>query len=370
MGKWRGRSARIEILDADPRGHISVSRITASDTPGTEPQSIFFQPQKLDRMQDVWLVYHEDTYYLYWLVGTQYRQRFGVRDGPPPRLYGIALCTPRDGIRWNEAGIVIKLAPDAQWMGSGAVWKRSDFDDSGVFVMNFSEWRGPTGDLGQQTIFFAESTDLMRWTRLSDDLEFVPDERWYFRNKGNGSRWDCIFPRAARFGRLLRVLHRYAKAARYQRPGAGRERRRRALAGLAPVAAPLPGEVGGCARIGDRYYMIATGLCMVADNPTGPFDTKPRMAGPFRRTHPATLPARATADSCTEPGSLASSSLRLASSSACTCRIRTRPTTRTSARRTASGCCSAPRSMPRERTVPSGSQMTISSRRLHCATSA
>ena len=73
VGKWRGRSARIEILDADPRGHISVSRITASDTPGTEPQSIFFQPQKLDRMQDVRLVYHEDTYYLYWLVGTEYR---------------------------------------------------------------------------------------------------------------------------------------------------------------------------------------------------------------------------------------------------------------------------------------------------------
>ena len=289
VGKWRGRSARIEILDADPRGHISVSSIAASDTPGTEPQSIFFQPQKLDRMQDVWLVYHEDTYYLYhedtyylyWLVGTQYRQRFGVRAGRPPRLYGIALCTSRDGIRWNEAGIVIKLARDAQWMGSGAVWKRSDFDESGVFVMNFSEWRGPTGDLGQQTIFFAESTDLVHWTRLSDDLEFVPDERWYFRNKGNGSRWDCIFPvqrdSGGYYGYFTGTPKPHGTSARALAESADGVHWR----ALPPVAAPLPGEVGGCAKIGDRYYMIATGLCMVADNPTGPFETQAKNGRPL-----------------------------------------------------------------------------------------
>ncbi|KKN14736.1 hypothetical protein LCGC14_0993180, partial [marine sediment metagenome] len=50
--------------------------------------------------------------------------------------------------------------------------------------MNFSEFTGP-----RQTIFMAESDDLVHWTRLGDEYEFVQDDRWYKPMW----RWDCIW---------------------------------------------------------------------------------------------------------------------------------------------------------------------------------
>ena len=46
-------------------------------------------------------------------------------------------------------------------MGTGSTWRSPDFAQDGKFYLNFSEWRGP-----RQTIFFAESQDLLSWTRL------------------------------------------------------------------------------------------------------------------------------------------------------------------------------------------------------------
>jgi hypothetical protein len=287
--EWLGRKAQIQIIDSDPEGHISVDQITMGDMPSVESQSIFFQSRKVDRIWDTWMMYHDGLFYLYWLTGTQYGlggrplQQVGIRQGYSPRMYGVSLAVSENAVRWKETGLVIRKKRDAQWIGSGAVWKRVDFETSGVFVMNFSEWRGPTGDLGQQTIFFAESRDLVHWTRLPDEYEFKPDTSWYFINRANGSRWDCIFPVAKEGGGYYGYL-----------TGTPKPRGKIAMAmaespdgvkweALPPVDSPIGGEVGACTRLGNRYYMMAAGgLCMVSDSPMGPFHTQAKNPNPVK----------------------------------------------------------------------------------------
>jgi hypothetical protein len=134
--------------------------------------------------------------------------------------------------------------------------------------MNFSEWKGP-----RQTIFFAESKDLVHWTRLGNECEFVQDERWYERN----GRWDCIWTIARPGGGLYGYWTASPKAETGGRFGFGET-----LDGITWKALPPPkvsgvgeGEVGAIEKIRDKYYMMfGTGglmVTLVADRPEGPF---------------------------------------------------------------------------------------------------
>ena len=134
--------------------------------------------QESGRMWDTWMFFHKETYYFFDLCNI----------GGPGNW--IVLSTSTDGVHWREHGKVIEKLPDAVWLGTGHTWMSPNFERDGKFFMNFSEWRDkPEGS--QQTIFFAESTDLLNWTRL--DVEFKPDPRWYEINKAGASRWDCIY---------------------------------------------------------------------------------------------------------------------------------------------------------------------------------
>ena len=88
-------------------------------------------------------------------------------------------------------------------MGTGSTWKSPDFETDGKFLMNFSEHKGL-----RQTIFFAESTDLVHWTRLPNQYEFKQDTRWYQPD----GRWDCIWriprPGAGLYGYWTATLTR------------------------------------------------------------------------------------------------------------------------------------------------------------------
>lgn len=132
------------------------------------------------RILDCWLFESQGTYYLYYL------HDFFKPEG------GVGLATSTNLLDWTEVGIVIRKRDDATWLGSGAVWKASDFEQSGRYIMNFSEWMGDKVN-GQQVIRFAESTDLRHWSRLEESHDFYPDTRWYNINQGNQSRWDCIY---------------------------------------------------------------------------------------------------------------------------------------------------------------------------------
>ena len=157
-------------------------------------------------------------------------------------------------------------------MGTGSTWKSPQFEQDGKFFLNFSEWKGP-----RQTIFFAESKDLVHWMRLGDEFEFVQDEHWYEKD----GRWDCIWtlPRPGGglygywtanalaggefgFGESLDGLH-WDALPPPQVVGAGIEGGRR------------HGEVGAVEKIGAKYYMLFGHypfmVTLIADQPTGPF---------------------------------------------------------------------------------------------------
>lgn len=93
---------------------------------------------------------------------------------------GIGHARSDNGVDWYEDTDAVAKAPDADWLGSGAVWRVDE-----RYIMNFSEMR-----YGKQTIFFAESSDLVSWARTERALG--ADPTWY--NDTPTGRWDCIYP--------------------------------------------------------------------------------------------------------------------------------------------------------------------------------
>jgi len=226
-------------------------------------QVMFFKPKSraTGRLWDNWLYYHQGTHYLYCL------------SGPHVRWHGISLATSPDGVHWREHGLVLRKSEGVTWMGTGHTWKSPNFDKDGKFFMNFSEWKG-----ARQTIFFAQSTDLMRWTRLGNEYEFKQDTRWYQEN----GRWDCIFavprPGGGYYG--------YWTANPKTHVGFGFGETRDGVSWRAlpppkidfgPVDPSPHFEVGAVWKIGRMYYNLVHGYSnwrmwtLVADNPAGPF---------------------------------------------------------------------------------------------------
>ncbi|MHC4561550.1 MAG: glycoside hydrolase family protein [Planctomycetota bacterium] len=223
---------------------------------------MFYLPQhpETGHIWDTWLVLHEDVYYLYYLAATG-------RDIEDQPWDNISLSTSTDGVHWTEIGPVLTKRPGAVWMGTGSTWKSPNYDTDGKFFMNFSEWAGP-----RQTIFMAESTDLVNWTRLGDELEFVEDERWY-RPCG---RWDCIWT----IDRPGGGLYGYWTATPLDETG-GHFGFGESLDGFTWTALEPPkvcgvdgGEVGAIEKMGDKYVMMfgSGGMyTLLADKPEGPF---------------------------------------------------------------------------------------------------
>lgn len=220
-------------------------------------QTMFYRPnaKQTGRMWDTWLYFHEGTYHLYYLANSG------------SRWDNISMATSTDGVHWRERGRVLSKAEGVVWMGTGSTWRSPHHQKDGKFYLNFSEWRGP-----RQTIFFAESKDLLNWTRLGDQYEFQQDTRWY---KPDG-RWDCIYTIPRDGGGLFGYWTATPKEQRC-RFGFGET-----LDGVTWRALPPPetpgvaaGEAGAVEKIGEKYYMMfGTGglmVTLVADKPQGPF---------------------------------------------------------------------------------------------------
>ncbi len=249
-GELRGR-ARI----ADGQLHLDGQTAYAVIRPPPRPQSMFFQGRGLGGQWDTWLYYHEGTYYLFILAG------------PGGKWNGISMARSRNGATWEDLGIVLRRAEGVKWLGTGSTWKSPRHDKDGKYFLNFSEWRGD-----RQTIFFAESSDLLHWKRLGNGFEFKQDDRWY-KPKG---RWDCIYTIPHPGG----GLYGYWTADPKSGPGVGFGQsldgvRWEALAPPAFVDGAPHGECGAVEKIGDKYYMmLGTRGAMVtlwADRPEGPF---------------------------------------------------------------------------------------------------
>lgn len=131
---------------------------------------MIYQPSTTGVMWDTWMYYFENKHYLYMLHRT---------DGGT--LDGISLAISEDGVHFEEVGSILDKRPEAAWMGTGSIWRAG-----GKFIMNFSEEKQ-----GIQTIYFAQSADLIHWEILGDGLRSEPDPRWYDNTRSG--RWDCIW---------------------------------------------------------------------------------------------------------------------------------------------------------------------------------
>jgi len=220
--------------------------------------------EETGRMWDTWLYYEGGTYYMYCLANT-------LNEG----WNNISMATSEDGVHWKELGPVLHRGEGVTWMGTGSTWRSPNFAADRKFQINFSEWKSP-----RQTIFFAESPDLVHWTRLGDEHEFVQDERWYELN----GRWDCIWVIDRPGGGLYGYWTASPKADTGGRFGFGES-----MDGVTWKALPPPkvegcgdGEVGAVEKIGGRYYMMfGSGghmVTLVADQPQGPFRMAPTNA--------------------------------------------------------------------------------------------
>jgi hypothetical protein len=232
--------------------------------------TLFYKARATGNMWDTWLYWHAGVCYLFHLAG---------RGGT---WHGVAMATSPDGVHWREHGLVLEKAAGVTWLGTGSVWERPAGSGEPRFILNFSEWRGDA-----QTIFFADSDDLLHWRRLGDETEFRPDGRWYNTGGGNDGRWDCIYtidrPGGGRYGYWT------ANPLGFTGFGFGESEDGVAWRCLPPPhidwgdVAPLPVvESGAVAEIDGRCYTMlgtyqpyrhySSGMfAFVADAPAGPF---------------------------------------------------------------------------------------------------
>jgi len=132
---------------------------------------------------DTWAYQYKGAYYLYYLITERSAGE------------GFGVATSKDGVHWKDHGWALRESHrNSSYLGTGAVWKSVDFEDTGRFICNYSEHRKDAQGRNIQNILFAWSTDLIHWTKYDDDTMFKIDAEHY----SPYGRWDCIFafPRA------------------------------------------------------------------------------------------------------------------------------------------------------------------------------
>jgi hypothetical protein len=240
---------------------------------------MLYRPTKVAKMWDTWLYHHDGVHYLYYLHETT-----------GARFDGVSVATSTDGVHFTEIGPIVEVQDDAQWLGTGSVWKAG-----GRFVMNYSEQRQ-----GVQAIFFMDSSDLIHWTPLGDAYRSDPDPRWY--DDTPAGRWDCIWalprPEGGYWGYLTARPWSHTPGLRFESIGMVESDDGLHWRAVAPPTIEWGdwprmdvGEVGAIEQVSDRYYLMLgygeTGLgnrnalrplegrtgmyTFVSDDPRGPF---------------------------------------------------------------------------------------------------
>ena len=208
---------------------------------------MLFVPSTLSSLWDTWLYYKDDTHYLFYLASTRLDRPWDA----------IGLAISSDGVHFADQGMVIFKAPDAQYLGAGHTWRAGD-----KYIFNFSECRN-----GTLEIFFAESDDLVHWTRIpTEESVSRLDPRWYAEGtEFSDQRWDNIWVLSDASGEgFIGYVTAVAKDGPIGLRGTCASVRsldgRRFVTG-APVIDPgVWGdklEIGGVERIDGTYYMFA-----------------------------------------------------------------------------------------------------------------
>eukprot|EP00041_Stephanoeca_diplocostata_P018011 m.373713 g.373713 ORF g.373713 m.373713 type:complete len:644 (-) comp20889_c0_seq1:95-2026(-) len=139
---------------------------------------LMFQSQNVSKQWDTWAFVENGTFYAYYLITEE----------SPGEGFGVA--TSVNGITdWVDHGYVWhgpSWTEHRWWEGTGSVWRAADFNQTGRYVINYSECPG-----GYQNITFAESYDLIHWSRPAPfNTTFFNIDTQFYKNPG---RWDCIY---------------------------------------------------------------------------------------------------------------------------------------------------------------------------------
>ena len=232
----------------------------------TQAAAMVYRPS-VGRFKDGFVLWHEGQFYLY--------SMYMHEPGDDSHFRNVWLATSRDGVHWKDVGSVISDAPFNIW--AMAVHQVGD-----RFIMNHGSFSQPGV---QNVIRFWESKDLIHWTFMGHEADLFPDARWYHPD----SRLDCmsVVPVEEK-GRTK--YYGFATG-----PGGflesadglhwtGMPQPQIDWGAVPPPTPPDEGglEVGGCHKIGDKYYLVggwfnymgSTGYgvyTLIADTPRGPF---------------------------------------------------------------------------------------------------
>ena len=143
---------------------------------------LMFHSTAVTKQWDTWAFVENGTWYAYYLITeVSYGEGFGV-------------ATSSDGVHWTDHGYVwhgpawVKYK---RWQGTSSVWRAADFNTTGRYLINYSECYPE----GNQTITFAESFDLIHWSRPApyNTTYFNIDPSKGYTGAMGGGRWDTIY---------------------------------------------------------------------------------------------------------------------------------------------------------------------------------
>ncbi|MBE6871948.1 MAG: hypothetical protein E7491_08375 [Ruminococcaceae bacterium] len=193
-----------------------------------------------------------------------------------PESFSTRLAISDDGVHWTDTGDVIT---DEKY----PVWKMTVFRTrDGKFSLNHGSMSYAPGH-GNDTLRYYVSDDLLNWTYVGSN---TPDEKWYEQPE----RWDHMYcipsEKGGYIGYAVAVpLPEHNSLIGIQRSDDGIHWHscpppQIDWDGIEPVREM---EVGGCEKIGDKYYLMG-GICppfdgnyayscyvFTADNEDGPF---------------------------------------------------------------------------------------------------
>ena len=141
---------------------------------------LMFASKAVSKQWDTWAFVENGTWFSYYLVTeVSYGEGFGC-------------ASSRDGVHWHDHGYVWhgpSWVEHRLWEGSSAIWRAADFNRTGRYLINYSIMTAA----GNQTITFAESFDLIHWTRPSPYNTTFFDIDAAAGYRVSGGRWDTIY---------------------------------------------------------------------------------------------------------------------------------------------------------------------------------
>jgi len=242
----------------------------AGAPPAVSTGNGFLYQPSVGSFWDPSVIYANNQYYMFTMYGGD----------------GVWLATSRDGVHWNDYGVVLK----SQNFKNNRVWKQYVAKVGDRYILNHGAFtdQGTNNNL----LRFYESKDLIHWSFLYE----VPIDPRFYRPDG---RWDHMFMVPKVEGKPAEGSWGYVVADPLGHGGFGLMDSPDGIH-FTPVKAPdiiadfpVPTlEVGGVKKFGNKYYFLGGNVnhygfngygvyTYTSDSPTGPF--RPDM-GAYRLT--------------------------------------------------------------------------------------